>query len=107
MTEFLLPIIPPLVTIIVIALASALMGITVANAVVLERFRLWVSRRGQWPRMDELVRCSFCVTFWIVLFWYLLYRPELDLTDIPYIDHVLSYFFTMGLTQFFTQKLFP
>lgn len=81
-------------TCIVIALAAATASVTIARSRAFGWLRLWTGRRTTvwvptsnrgrilvrrpgWELLDALVRCSYCISHWLVLIAAAIYQPRL------------------------------
>lgn len=80
--------------VVVLALATAAISVTISRAWIFASFRMWVSYHSAW--LGELVSCSYCLSHWVAIVLVAIYRPVI-IKHLVVIDLVVSVFVMVTL----------
>ncbi len=59
--------------VVVLALATAAISVTVSKARLFAFVREWIAARNTW--IGELISCSYCTSHWVAIAFVAIYRP--------------------------------
>lgn len=96
--------IQPLITCLVIAVASSSISITVTQTELFVPFREWVKKLGHMT--GYLFRCFYCLSHWVVIIAMVVYHPRLIQSQYVLVDWVVTAFFTITLSAFISGLMF-
>lgn len=77
---------------------------TLASASLTEGLRKWVEGKNKF--FGSLIRCPFCVSYWVAIPIVMYYRPITVHSGSYVADLAISVFSVIGLATFFGQKTF-
>ncbi|MBF8999589.1 MULTISPECIES: DUF1360 domain-containing protein [Vibrio] len=89
---------------IVLALASASISITITQTELFVPIRELASKCGH--MISYLFRCFYCMSHWVVILGVLIYQPRIITSDYLWIDCIVSIFFAVTLSGYFSGILF-
>jgi hypothetical protein len=82
--------------VVILALATASISVTLSKAKVFMPIRRWIWYRNKW--LGELVQCSYCTTHWVAFGFTLIFQPVLFYTYKSYLlDLFVSAFVIIAL----------
>lgn len=61
--------------VVVLALATAAISVTISKAQVLSSFRDWVADHSAW--LGDLISCHYCTSHWVAIGFIAIYHPFL------------------------------
>ncbi|MBI4415235.1 MAG: DUF1360 domain-containing protein [Candidatus Kerfeldbacteria bacterium] len=82
--------------VIILALATAAISVTMAKARIFASAREWIAARNGW--LGELAACSYCTSHWVAIALVAVYRPVLVRQWIV-IDLFVSVFVVVALAS--------
>ena len=91
-------------TCVVLAVAAASVSITLTQTELFAPLRAAANKAG--PMIGHLFHCFYCISHWVVIAGIATYRPVLVSSGIPLVDWVVSTFFTIAVSAFFSGMIF-
>ncbi|TQV74167.1 hypothetical protein FKG94_16290 [Exilibacterium tricleocarpae] len=88
----------------VLALSASCLSITVTQTELFAPMRAWISQKNS--LIGHLFQCFYCLSHWVVFVGIFVYQPTLVSSSFKFIDLVISAFFTIGLSTFFSGIVF-
>ncbi len=75
--------------VIVLALATAAISVTIAKARMFASVRKWIAERNEW--LGDLASCNYCMSHWVSIAFVVIYRPVL-IPQWIFVDLLVSMF---------------
>lgn len=91
-------------TCLVLAIASAAVAITITQTEMFAPLRATANKAGH--QIGHLFHCFYCISHWIVIAGIVAYHPVLISSGVPVIDWIVSAFFTIAISAFFSGMIF-
>lgn len=91
-------------TCLILAIAAAAVSITITQTEMFAPLRAAANKAGH--QIGHLFHCFYCISHWVVIAGIATYRPVLVSSSIPIIDWVVSAFFTIAVSAFFSGMIF-
>ncbi len=89
---------------LVLAIAASSISITITQTELFVPLRTLADKCGH--MIGYLFRCFYCLSHWVVILGVALYQPRVIVSAYPVVDWVVSAFFAITLSSYFSGLMF-